>query len=59
VGVSTLIGIQSIYKNCGLAAESNLDIAIWRLTCQKGEHPALSDPVLVIGSITFMGPAGS
>jgi hypothetical protein len=43
------------YKYCGSTAEYNLDIAIGVQPEETGEHSALSDPVLVIGSITLMG----
>ena len=57
--VGVLVGVQSIYKYCGSTAEFNLEIAIGVQPEETGEHPALSDPVLVIGSITLMGPAGA
>jgi len=47
------IGISSIYKHCGSTAETNLDIAIGVQPAETGEHPALSDPVKMIGSIPF------
>ena len=53
------VGVKSVYKHCGSTAESNLDTATGVQPAKTGEHPALSDPVLVIGSITHMGPAGS
>jgi hypothetical protein len=39
------------YKYCGSTAETNLDIAIGVQPAETGEHPALSDPVKMIGSI--------
>jgi hypothetical protein len=45
------IGVSSIYKHCGSTAETNLDIAIAVQPAKTGEHPALSDPVKMIGSI--------
>jgi hypothetical protein len=45
------IGVLSIYKYCGSTAESNLDIAIGVHPAETGAHPALSDPVKMIGSI--------
>jgi len=50
------MGVKSIYKHCGSIVESNLDTAIGVQPAKRGEHSALSDPVLVIGSIILMGP---
>jgi hypothetical protein len=55
VATGTFIDVQSKYKYCGSTAEYDLDIAIGVQPAKRGEHPALSDPVLVAGSIALMG----
>jgi hypothetical protein len=40
-----------MYKHCGSEAETNLEIAIGVCLQNTGEHPALSDPIIMIGSI--------
>ena len=54
-GGRRLVDVQSKYKYCGSTAESNLDIATGVQPAKTGEHPALSDPALVVGSITLCG----
>jgi hypothetical protein len=46
-----LVDVQSKLKYCGSTAESNLDIATGVQPAKTGEPPALSDPVLVVGSM--------
>ena len=47
--------LSSMYRHCGSEAETNLDTAIAFSLRNTGEYPALSDPVIMVGSIPLLG----